>query len=317
MSVREKINLKNPVVVCILATIACLLWGSAFPCVKIGYDLFSIDTSHTPSVLLFAGLRFTLAGFLVIVFGSTIKKKVLLPRKTSWGKIGLLCLTQTVLQYAFFYIGLANTTGVKASVAEATNVFIAILIAAFVFRLEKFTLFKALGCLVGFAGVILINADGLNFNFSFLGEGFILISTLSYAFSAALLKIFAQREDTFVLSGYQFFFGGVILSVAGACFGGKIPAFSFPALAMLFYLALISSVAYTLWGSLLKYNPPSAVAAYGFMNPVFGVILSALFLREEIDPIVCVCSLLLISGGILLINLLGNRSGLRNQSESE
>lgn len=308
MSLPAKINLKNPIVVCFLATIACLLWGSAFPCVKIGYDLFLIDTSHTSTVLLFAGLRFTLAGILVILFGSAIKRKLILPRKTSWGKIGLLCLTQTVLQYAFFYIGLANTTGVKASVVEATNVFIAILIAAFLFRLEKFKLLKALGCLVGFAGVVLINADGLNFDFSLTGEGFILISTVSYAFSSALLKIFAQKEDAVLLSGYQFFFGGLILSVLGIYFGGRITAFSFPACAMLFYLAVISSVAYTLWGLLLKYNPPSAIAAYGFMNPVFGVILSAIFLREEVNPFICIFSLILISAGILLINLFGEKS---------
>jgi drug/metabolite transporter (DMT)-like permease len=42
---------------------------------------------------------------------------------------------------------------------------------------------------------------------------------------------------------------------------------------MLLYLALVSAVAYSLWGILLKYNPISRVAVFGFMTPVFGVIL--------------------------------------------
>lgn len=49
---------------------------------------------------------------------------------------------------------------------------------------------------------------------------------------------------------------------------------------LLIYMALISAVAYTLWGILLKYNPVSKVSIFGFTNPVFGVILSAIILRE-------------------------------------
>ena len=49
---------------------------------------------------------------------------------------------------------------------------------------------------------------------------------------------------------------------------------------MLIYLALVSAVAYTLWGCLLKHNPVSRVTIFGFLTPVFGVVLSALLLSE-------------------------------------
>lgn len=297
----------KPITVCVLALISCFLWGSAFPCVKIGYELFEISASDTASVLLFAGLRFSLAGILVITFGSIIERRVLLPKKSSLWKILLLCLAQTVVQYAFFYVGLSRTTGVKASIIEAMNVFVAIVVAAFIFRQEKFTFLKAVGCMLGMAGIVVVNLNGLSFEASLTGEGFIFISTVSYAFSACMLKLFSKSEDTFVLSGYQFFFGGIILSVVGLAFGGKLAAFSFAAGAMLLYLALISSVAYTLWGVLLKYNSPSRVAVFGFMNPVFGVILSALLLKETIDPLLCVFALLLTSAGIVLINVWGEK----------
>ena len=58
-----------------LALLCCFLWGSAFPMVKIGYEMFSISESDTASQILFAGIRFALAGALVIVFGSIIAKK--------------------------------------------------------------------------------------------------------------------------------------------------------------------------------------------------------------------------------------------------
>lgn len=296
----------KPWIVCTLALISCFLWGSAFPCVKIGYELFGVNTADTASVMLFAGMRFTFAGVLVVIFGSAIKRKVLIPQKSSWGKIVALCLVQTLIQYFFFYIGLANTTGVKSAIVEAMNVFVAILVSSFIFRQEKFTWIKAAGCVLGIFGVVLINLNGLTFDVTFTGEGFIFLSTVSYAFSSCFLKIFSKEEDTFVLSGYQFFLGGILLMLIGGGMGGTVTEFSLEGGGMLFYLAIISSVAYTLWGILLKYNKPSNIAAYGFMNPVFGVILSAIILQENVNLLLCILALVLITAGILCINLLGD-----------
>lgn len=304
----EKFFTKAPAVA-LIALLCCFLWGSAFPCIKIGYELFSVTT--TGEKILFAGLRFTAAGLLVIIAGSIINKKFIYPKPASLKYVGALSLAQTVIQYLFFYIGLSNCAGVKASVVEATNVFLAIIIACFLFRTEKFTLIKLIGCAVGFAGIVIINLDGLDFSFSFTGEGFIFISALSSAFSASLIKKFAQRENAVTLSGYQFLLGGIILTAAGLIAGGRISGISLEGALMLLYLAFISSAAYTLWGILLKYNKPSRISAYGFLNPVFGVLLSAWWLKESVNWPFCAAALLLISVGIILINLFsdGRKNG--------
>lgn len=98
-------------VVFFCALICCFLWGSAFPCIKIGYGLFSIGASDSTSQIVFAGMRFTLAGILVILFGSLLQGKWLRPAKKNLLMVGKLSLVQTVGQYIFFYIGLAHTTG--------------------------------------------------------------------------------------------------------------------------------------------------------------------------------------------------------------
>lgn len=59
----------------ILAIFCSALWGSAFPCVKIGYGLFGVDTSQPMSLILFAGIRFFAAGIMVIITGSIMHKK--------------------------------------------------------------------------------------------------------------------------------------------------------------------------------------------------------------------------------------------------
>jgi drug/metabolite transporter (DMT)-like permease len=297
--------MQKTVVVWLGALLCCALWGSAFPCIKIGYQLFAIPSTDVAAQILFAGCRFTLAGILALLLGSLMSRKLLLPKRDSYGKIVKLSLLQTVVQYLFFYVGLAHTTGVKASIIEGVNVFIAILVASLIFRQEPLTMRKIAGCVIGFAGVVLVNVagNGMDFHLSFLGEGFIFLSTVAYAFSSVFLKRYSEEENPVVLSGWQFVAGGIIMIVCGFVAGGRLTVWTGAGVAMLVYLALVSAVAYSLWGILLKYNPISKVAVFGFMNPVFGVILSA-FLLQEADSIgiTCIAALALVCVGIYIVN---------------
>lgn len=291
--------------VCLLALVCCALWGSAFPCIKIGYQLFEIASDETATQILFAGCRFVLAGLLAILLGSLLSRKVLIPKKASWGKILWLSLLQTVLQYLFFYIGLAHTSGVKASIIEGMNVFIAILVASLLFGQEKLTGQKILGCLIGFAGVVLVNLTGssIDLGLSLNGEGFILLSTVAYAFSSVYIKKFSADENPVVLSGYQFVAGGLIMAVCGFLMGRRLDVITPAGIAMLLYLGFLSAVAYSLWGILIKYNPVSRVTVFGFMNPVCGVVLSALLLGEtDAVGVMSAAALALVCAGIYLVN---------------
>ena len=159
MKLKES-TMRKTWVVCLLAMICCLLWGSAFPCIKVGYKLFQVDSTDTAAQILFAGCRFTLAGVLVILFGAVLQRTFLKPGRTAIAKIIKISLLQTVLQYFFFYVGLAHTTGVKGSIVEASNVFLSILVSSLLFRMEKLDAKKIIGCMIGFAGVVIINLSG-------------------------------------------------------------------------------------------------------------------------------------------------------------
>lgn len=301
----KQILLQKPIVVCLGAMICCILWGSAFPSIKIGYALYEISSDDIASQLLFAGLRFLLGGILTIVISSFLSRQVLIPKRESYTKLVTLSMFQTVAQYIFFYVGLANTTGVKASIIQGVNVFITLLIASVVFHQETLSRKKIIGSFIGFIGVILINLSGhgLSGGFSLFGEGFILLSSVAYAISSSLTKRYAAEENPLILSGYQFFIGGIILTILGLLSGGTITVIRASGIGILLYLASVSAVSYSLWGILLKYNPVSKVAVYGFMNPVFGVITSSLLLHETgiLNPI-GMLSLLLVCLGIYIVN---------------
>lgn len=281
MSEKETL-MQNLTVVLFGAFICSLLWGSAFPSIKIGYEWMNIAAGDAASQIVYAGYRFTLAGIFVIIIGSVKQKRLLAPKKSEVPKVVVLSLFQTVGQYVFFYIGLAHATGVKSSIIIGTNAFVAILVASLIFRQERLTIRKVLGCILGFLGVMLVtlNGGGLDMDFHLLGEGFVFLSTVAYAFSSVYFKRYSKTSDAFLLSGYQFLAGGLIMSVAGLLAGGRVTGFTGKSILLLVYMALISAVAYTLWGILLSYNPISRVAVFGFMNPVIGVILSALLLNE-------------------------------------
>lgn len=290
----------------LLGTLCCLLWGSAFPVIKIGYQLLGINSDDTATIILFAGLRFTLAGVLTILIFSIISKKLLLPSKSSMPKISLLALLQTVLQYLFFYVGLANTTGVRSSIIDSVSVFLSIFISCLIFKMEKLTPTKIIGSVIGFAGVILVNLNGLEFNsrFAFNGEGFIFLSATFYALSSVFMKKLSKDENPALLSGYQFFFGGIIMIVAGLLMGGKINGFDAKSIVLLLYLALLSAVAYTVWGMLLKYNPVSKVSVCSFLIPVFGSLLSVVLLGESTGlGVEVIIALVLVAVGVYVVNI--------------
>lgn len=297
--------MQKTIVVWLGALICCMLWGSAYPCIKIGYGMFAVGAEDVASQILFAGCRFSLAGVLAILLGSVAARKILIPKRTSWGKVLILCMMQTVLQYLFFYIGLARTAGVKASIIEGVNVFCAILVASLLFHQETLNGRKIIGSIIGFAGVVLVNltGGGLDLGFTFLGEGFIFLSAVAYAFSSACMKIFSKDENPVALSGWQFLIGGLIMVLCGFAAGGRLTVWTGKGAALLLYMAMISAVAYSLWGILLKYNPVSKVAVFGFMNPVCGVILSAVLLGETDSlSVMSVAALVLVCMGIYIVN---------------
>ena len=290
------------------AIFCCILWGSASPAIKIAYELFHIGPQDTASRIMLAGARFMIAGTMTILFGSILARKFLLPKKESWRNVLILSLVQTVGQYYFFFMALANTSGVRGSIINASGNFIAILFAVYIFRFEKMTLKKLAGCLVGFAGILLILGGGQALleggRVTLAGEGAMLAADFFYAASGCLIKIFSRDENPVTLSGYQFLIGGVILFAIGSLMGGQRVFYTTSCALNLLYMGFISAGAYTLWGVLLKYNPVSRVSILGFVNPVMGVLLSALFLGEgrEAFSLTGLLALLLVSAGIVIVN---------------
>ena len=290
----------------LLATFCCLLWGSSYPAIKGGYALFGIVPTDIPAKLVFAGWRFALAGAVLLAYAALSGKRVGGWPGRTLGQFALLGLTQTTLQYVFFYIGLAYTTGVKSSIMNATGTFFSVLLAHFLYRNDRLTYGKAMGCAIGFVGVMVVNLGGglgglLALDFSLLGEGFVVIAAAVLAAASIYGKRVSQGIDPIVMSGWQLCFGGVALLVAGYALGGRLENFTFASSALLAYMVVLSSLAISIWSLLLKHNRVSMITAFNFMVPVFGALLSAAFLDESILEWRNAVALVLVCIGIWLV----------------
>ena len=298
--------LQNPIILTLVALLCCALWGSATPAIKTGYKLLAVE--GVPSIMLFAGIRFFLAGIFTVIIFSIAGKKFLFPKKQNWGRVLTVSAFQTVIQYILFYVGLSLTSGVKGTVSSGTNAFFSLLVAALIFKQEKLTPKKIIACVMGFAGIVVINLNGLSFSedlLDLLGVVFVVLSTIAYAFSSVLLKRYSPYENPVTISGYQFIVGGAFMIIVGLISGGNITVSDVGGVLDLIYLALLSAIAYSLWGLLLKHNPVSRVTVFTCATPIFGAILTILLIPGEsstVNPINLIITLILVSSGILLLN---------------
>ncbi|GAA0078894.1 DMT family transporter [Clostridium sp. CTA-5] len=288
----------------LLATLCCILWGSAYPAIKAGYSLFNINSNDIESKLIFAGYRFALAGILVLLLEIVKKKSIFDFSIKQFGEITLLGSMQTALQYIFFYVGLSYTTGVRGSIINGTGTFVSIILAHFIYKNDKLNFNKISGCIIGFLGVVIVNLNGQSVagnSFTFKGEGFMMIAAIIFAASAIYGKKITQNKDASIVTGYQLFIGGVILIILGYILGGSLTGFTFNSTVLLVYMALLSSVSFAVWTQLLKYNKVGVISVFNFLVPVFGALLSAIFLGENIFDIKILIALILVCLGIFLV----------------
>lgn len=289
------------------ATLCCLLWGSSYPAIKSGYELFHIATDDIPSKIIFAGYRFLFAGLLLLLFALAQRKPIARLSPRQFGQLTVLGLTQTSIQYAFFYVGLAFTTGVNGSIMNATGTFFSVLLAHFIYQNDKLSMNKTLGCIVGFAGVMLVNFNQslMDFNFIWMGDGFVVLAAFILSASSLYGKRISQTVDPTVMTGWQLAIGGAVLVAGGYLTGGTLHVYSTSAVLVLGYLTLLSSIAFALWSTLLKFNRVSMIAPFNFVIPVAGTVLSGIFLGENILEWKYAIALVLVCSGIWWVNKSG------------
>ena len=292
----------NKITSVLAAVIVCALWGSLFPCVKLGYKAFAIAGSDIPSIILFAGLRFTISGIILIGIGGVKNKKIDIPRKQSLIYIFLIMLTSIVLHYSFTYVALSIGEGSKSAIIKQVG-FLFLSCFAFVFDKEdSFSVPKLISGVLGFAGIIVTNLDSSGFTFG-IADFLLILASACSCISMICTKKATRIASPVQIVAYSQLTGGIFLLVAGVILGGKLANIDVKSILIFAYICFASITAYSLWNTLIKYNDLSKLSVIKFTEPLFAVIFSGLILGEEIFRMTYLVAFVIILAAILISNI--------------
>ena len=189
---------KNKKLVPVLAFLCAAGWSLAYPLIKLGYSNLNVASDDLGSKIRFAGIRFLMAGIIVIIFALLQKKKMQIKEGKSWLWLLLFAIVNISLHYCFSYVGLGYLPSSRSTILDSMNGFFAIILSCLIFADDKFTKIKALGCVLGFSGILLINiqlGQAMFSGISLRGDGMILLNALCGAFGGILTRVKENGHD--------------------------------------------------------------------------------------------------------------------------
>ena len=264
-----------------LAIIACLIWSTVYPAIKIGLD-------YAPPFH-FAGIRFIIAGLMILPFTAGYAAYIKMIREHWKVVIGVTTL-QTLLNYSLFYQGMTLVPGALGAVIVGSQPLVTAVVAAFMIKNEKLSGRKIFTIILGISGVILISAGRQAFKLGTLAEllGVIMIFSANFATATSNVIISARSNglNPFVLSSFSLFSGGALIFMLSV-FTEQQPSWDQPVKywGILAWLSFTSAFAFSIWYYLLQ-RPGVRVSElnlWKFIIPALGAVLSWIFVPGE-DP---------------------------------
>lgn len=282
----------------IWAIITCLLWSTAYPFIKIGLQY------TTP--LHFAGMRFILAGLIILPF--TVRPGQYIRMIYENRKLALwVTLLQTLINYILFYIGMSFVPSALGAIIVGSQPFVTAVVSRIMIKEERFTFAKVITIIVGIAGIVLVSAGRQSFHFSGPMEltGVILIFTanIATATSNVLVSKKVKNMNPLVLSSFSLLFGGIIIYFISVIFEKRSTGISYPAeyWIVLLWLSFMSAFTFSKWYALLK-RPEVKVSElnlWKFIIPVFGAILSWIIVPGENADWITITGMIIIAVSLI------------------
>lgn len=264
-----------------LAFVCAIAWAGAFPLIKLGYQ--EIALPHLADKFVFAGLRFTLAGVVSLLVAYLMGKSFVVPTASCRRNLMLFTLINITLHYLLSYTGLAYLASSRSVILDSLGSFFMIVLSGLLFVDDKFTPAKLLGCLLGFAGVVIMNyqpGQDLFADITFMGDGMIILNTFCIAGGGIYAKFVSREMDVMVATGYSLLFGGALIWLGGLALGGSITLTTSKAVWIVAVLIAISAFSFCIYNQLISYNPISKIAIFNSLMPVAGVLISSWLLGE-------------------------------------
>ena len=273
----------------ILLIILALIWSSAFFNIKIA------TYSYGPVTIAFLRILF---GAIPVVVLCLFKKIKIEAFSRDWHWFALIGMVNLVIPFFLIAYGVQKVQSNLAAILMASTPLSATVLAHFFTSNEKINYTKIFGVLVGFSGIVFLFSDNILINDNnFLSALIIFFASTFYVIGGLLtLKISNKKNENVTAS----------ILIWATLFLIPITAFteqpwnlnpSMESIISVIYLGVVATgVAWLLRFRILINNGLVFQAQVAYLIPIFGIILSYIFLKEIITPKVLVAVVAIIAG---------------------
>jgi len=275
----------------------CFLWGGNLVSIK-------ISNQGIPP-LLAAVTRSGVASLLIWAYARSKGEGVFLPRKELRHAVAIGLLFG--IEFILLYWGLVFTQASRGIIFFYTQPFWTAIGAHFLLTGDRLNSGKVGGLVVAFLGLVSVFwSRSVELGpLYWLGDLMQVGGGLAWALTSIYVKrIISGRDYTHYQTLFsQLFFSIPVLGVAWLVFQRADPvALTRPVVgAFLYQSVIIAFVSYLAWFWMIHRYSVSRLAAFTFLSPLFGVILSGLILKEP-TPLLLWLGLVLVGAGIYLVN---------------
>jgi len=283
----------------ILLVLLALIWASAFFNIKIATYSFG------PVTIAFLRVFFGAIPVLILCYYKDIKIEAF---SKDWYWFALIGFINLVAPFFLIAYGIKSVQSNLAAILMSTTPLSSTVLGHFYTKNEKFNFIKTFGILIGFSGILYLFSDNLLIDENnFVSALLILLGSTCYVIGGVLtLKISKKKNEN--VTGSILIWATIIL----------IPLVSFieqpwnvsPRLdstISVIYLGLVSTgLAWLLRFRVLVNNGLIFQSQVSYLIPIFGTILSYIFLKELITTKVLI-SLIAVSVGIYFVRKADNK----------
>lgn len=274
-SLSEKQTRNSTVKIILLSVLVMALWGSLFSFVQLGFKEFALQTDFIPDLILFAGLRFLVSGFILSLFTIKNKEYKLLKSKNNIIGILLVGLFAIVLHYSFTYIGLSKIDSASTSLLKQSGVLVFVCFSFLFIKEEKFSILKLLAAILGIASILVVNMNAFQIKFD-LGSILVICASFCTVIYNVICKKYLKNVPSLVVTGYSQLFSGLLLVIVALCFGGRLRSITINGIFVFIYIVVATIVSYWLWYSIVKKFDLSKLFIVKMSEPLFAAVVSVL-----------------------------------------
>ena len=263
-----------------IALICALLWGSAFPLIKLIYGHWGDEGDSLSVRLTFAGVRFTIAALMLAAFRGNPFPAL---RANTWKRLAVLTLGMTFFQYLFFYQGLSYSSGVLGALMTICGTLWWVILSPIALDSPKPSTKQWFGLALGAAGVgCAVWAPGAGAGNPALGALLFLGATFSGSVGSIVMAKLKGDVGAGKATALALGIGGLMLALCGVTGWSKFAALcDLRTILTTLFLAAVSATAFALWNWLVQRHSTNTLAPYRYLVPIAGVSESALFVPAE------------------------------------